>query len=192
MEPIDGVEVLFFEDDDRLEAWLAEHHGLAAGVWLKLAKKSSGIRSVTPGQVIDVALCYGWIDGQRRSLDATYYLQKITPRRPRSQWSQVNVGKVAALEEAGRMRDPGRAQVEAAKADGRWDAAYESQRTARVPPDLAAALDAAEKAKAFFERLNKTDRYGVILQLLRARTPAARAAKLESVMALLEAERRPQ
>ncbi|MFD3440167.1 YdeI family protein [Streptomyces sp. NPDC058685] len=192
MEPIDGVEVLFFEGDERLESWLAEHHGRAAGVWLKLAKKSSGIRSVTPGQVIDVALCYGWIDGQRRSLDAAYYLQKITPRRARSQWSQVNVDKVAALEEAGRMREPGRAQVEAAKADGRWEAAYASQKTASVPPDLAAALDAAETAKAFFDGLNKTDRYGVILQLLRARTPAARAAKLASVMALLEAERKPR
>ncbi len=187
METFDGVEILSFEDASGLESWLEKNHGLTTGVWLKLAKKSSGIVSVRADEVIDVALCFGWIDGQRRSHDETHYLQKITPRRARSQWSQVNVDKVEALEAAGRMRDPGRAQVAAAQADGRWDAAYASQRTATVPPDLEAALARSEKAGAFFEQLNKTDRYAVILRLLRARTPENRAARLESMIALLEA-----
>ncbi|MGW6455992.1 YdeI/OmpD-associated family protein [Streptomyces sp. NPDC055078] len=190
METFEGADVLFFEDEGRLESWLAEHHDLGTGVWLKLAKKSSGIRSVAPGHVIDVALCYGWIDAQRRSLDASYYLQRITPRRPKSQWSQVNVDKVEALEAEGRMRAPGRAAVDAAKADGRWDAAYASQRTAVVPPDLAAALAGNARANDRFEQLGRTDRYAVILSLLRARTPETRAARLRSALAALESGER--
>ncbi|MFI1396096.1 YdeI family protein [Streptomyces sp. NPDC020681] len=192
METFDGAEALFFEDWTALEDWLSENHGLTAGVWLKLAKKSSGIASVNSEEVIDVALCYGWIDGQRRSFDETHYLQKITPRRPRSLWSQVNVRKVEALDAAGRMREPGRAEIARAKADGRWDAAYESQKTATVPPDLEAALEQNEPAARFFGQLNKTDRYAVILHLLTARTPKTRAARLQSVIASLEAGQKPR
>ena len=113
-----------------------------AGVWLKLAKANTGVPSMTSDEAVDVGLCYGWISGQRKGLDDVYYLQKYVPRRPRSRWSQVNVRKVEALTAAGRMRPSGIAEVEAAKADGRWDAAYESQKDATVPPDLAAALAA--------------------------------------------------
>ncbi|WP_406264404.1 YdeI/OmpD-associated family protein [Streptomyces sp. NBC_00191] len=187
MESFNGLEVSAFEDAAELESWLAEHHGLQSGIWLKLAKKNSGIASVTAAEVIDVALCYGWIDGQRRSLDESHFLQKITPRRPRSMWSQVNIRKVEALTRAGRMREPGLAQVEAAQADGRWAAAYASQKEATVPSDLEAALDGNEPANTAFGKLNKTKRYAVIYRLLTARTPDIRAARLREMIAALEA-----
>jgi uncharacterized protein YdeI (YjbR/CyaY-like superfamily) len=129
----DGAEIRPFRDADEFEAWLAEHHGEPAGVWLKLAKASSGIASMTSDEAVDVGLCWGWISGQRRGLDENWYLQKYVPRRPRSIWSQVNVAKVEALTKAGRMRPPGVAEVAAARADGRWAAAYsgrEGQRQA--------------------------------------------------------------
>ncbi|MCM2389850.1 YdeI/OmpD-associated family protein [Streptomyces albipurpureus] len=192
METFDGRDVHFFESVDRLDAWLAENHAVVTEAWLKLAKKSSGIRSVSPAEVIDVALCYGWIDGQRRSLDDSHYLQRITPRRHKSQWSQVNVDKVEALTAAGRMKEPGLAEVAAAKGDGRWDAAYASQKTAVVPSDLAGALARSDPARTRFEQLGKTDRYAVILRLLRARTPENRAARLRAAIIELEAADQPR
>jgi uncharacterized protein YdeI (YjbR/CyaY-like superfamily) len=117
------VEVLACRDGAEWEAWLADHHALRSGVWLKIAKKGSGLASVTISEALDVALCYGWIDGQRKALDEDYYLQKYTPRRPRSSWSRINATKAEALIAAGRMRAPGKAAIEAAKADGRWAAA---------------------------------------------------------------------
>lgn len=167
-----------FEHGDALEAWLEEHHADSSGLWLKLAKRKSGVPSVTAAEVVDIVLCFGWIDGQRRSCDEVYYLQRITPRRRRSLWSQVNVDKVAALAAAGRMRAAGLAEVEAARADGRWDAAYPSQSRAAVPADLAAALEADEAARGFYEALGKSDRYLVILRLVTAPTPEVRAARL--------------
>jgi uncharacterized protein YdeI (YjbR/CyaY-like superfamily) len=172
------MEVLDFPDAAAWEAWLAERHATSTEAWLRIAKKGSGLASISITDALDVALCYGWIDGQRRSLDEASFLQRYCPRRPRSSWSQVNVAKVAALTESGRMRPPGLAEVAAAKADGRWDAAYESQRTAEVPPDLAAALAGDPAAAAAFEKLGRSDRYTVILQLLKARGPEARARLL--------------
>ncbi|MFL6298544.1 MAG: YdeI/OmpD-associated family protein, partial [Actinomycetes bacterium] len=169
------------------EAWLADHHTLQAGVWLKIANKGSGQASVSNDEALDVALCYGWINGQRKPLDGSWYLQRYTPRRPRSTWSKVNVDKVEALTAAGRMRAPGMAEVEAAKADGRWDAAYEPARTATVPPDLAAALAQDERARRRYESLGRTDRYLVILRLQTASTPEARAARLRRMVATLAA-----
>ena len=160
----DEAEMIAFRDGAEFEAWLEAHADRPAGVWLKLAKKGSGIPSLTADEAVDIGLCFGWISGQRRSLDETYYLQKYVPRRPRSLWSQVNVAKVEALTAAGRMRPSGLAEVEAAKADGRWDAAYASQRTATVPPDLAAALAASPRAARAFDALSKADRYGVIFK----------------------------
>lgn len=122
------------------ESWLAAHHTMRDGVWLKIAKKGSGQPSVTPAEATEVALCYGWIDSHRKSHDATCFLQRYSPRRRGSSWSRVNVERAEALIAAGRMRAPGLAEIEAAKADGRWDAAYESQRNATVPGDLAAEL----------------------------------------------------
>lgn len=187
----DGAPVCAFADQAALESWLDEHHGLPSGMWLKVAKKGSGIASVTSAEVDDAVLCYGWITGLRRRYDDTHYLQKITPRRPRSQWSRVNVDRVGVLTAAGRMREPGLAAVRAAQADGRWEAAYESQKNAEVPPDLAEALAGSPRAAAFFDGLGRTDRYGVILRLLRARTAESRAAQLARAVEALEAGRRP-
>ena len=143
--------------------------------------------SLTSDEAVDVGLCYGWISGQRKSLDEVYYLQKYVPRRPRSRWSRVNVAKVEELIAAGRMRPSGLAEVQAAKADGRWAAAYESQRDATVPPDLAAALAASPRAAKAFDALGKTQRYAVILKLITARTATARASQLRRAMKALRA-----
>jgi uncharacterized protein YdeI (YjbR/CyaY-like superfamily) len=187
MQVIDGVEVVAFADATAFESWLESNHGRHAGVWLKLAKKRSGIPSMTSDEAVDVGLCWGWISGQRRALDQSYYLQKYVPRRPRSVWSQVNVEKVAALIAAGRMQAPGLAEVAAAQADGRWDAAYVSQRNATAPPDLVAALAANEPAGRFFAQLSKTDQYAVIVRLAKERTAVGRAVRLSKMVATLAA-----
>ena len=168
---LDGAEVIAFRDAAAWESWLAVHHELQTGVWLKMAKKGSGIASVTSDEVVDIGLCYGWVSGQRRALDDRYYLQKYVPRRPRSLWSRVNVEKVEALLAAGRMREPGMAEVRAAQADGRWDAAYASQKTATVPADVVAALEANAQAKAAFDSLARSDQYLLYLPVLQARNP---------------------
>jgi uncharacterized protein YdeI (YjbR/CyaY-like superfamily) len=183
----DPAEVIAFRDGAEFEAWLAEHVDLSVGVWLKIAKKASGVPSLTDDEAVDIGLCFGWISGQRRALDDTYYLQKYVPRRPRSRWSQVNVRKVEALTAAGRMRPSGLAQVEAAKADGRWDAAYASQREATVPPDLAAALAASPRAAEAFAAMGRTRQFAVILDLATTRRPSTRAAHLAKAIATLEA-----
>jgi len=177
-----GELVLAFEDGAEWEAWLHAHHAATQGVWLKIAKRGSGLRSIANADALDVALCYGWINGQRRSLDNRHYLQRYTPRRPRSTWSRINVDRVDELIREGRMREPGMAEVEAAKADGRWDAAYEPASTATVPPDLEAALDANPRAKRFYDSLGRTDRYLAILRLSTATTERARAARLERIL----------
>jgi uncharacterized protein YdeI (YjbR/CyaY-like superfamily) len=176
-----------FRDAAEFEAWLAEHGDHLPGVWLKIAKKGSGVRSLTDDEAVDLGLCFGWISGQRKAHDEVYYLQKYVPRRPGSRWSQVNVRKVEALLAAGRMRPSGIAEVEAAKADGRWAAAYESQALATVPPDLAAALAASPRAAQAFESLSKTRRYAVILDLVTTRTSRTRSAHLHKAIAALEA-----
>lgn len=169
------MEALDFPDAAGWESWLQAQHGERTEAWLRIAKRHSGIATITIADALDVALCHGWIDGRRRAHDDVSFLQRYSRRRPRSSWSKVNVSKVEALTAAGRMRPGGLAEVEAAKADGRWAAAYESQRTAVVPPDLAAALAGDGPANAAFERLARSDRYAVILPLLKARTPEARA-----------------
>jgi uncharacterized protein YdeI (YjbR/CyaY-like superfamily) len=182
------VEVLDFPDATRWESWLAAQHGARAEAWLRIAKRNSGIATITIAEALDVALCYGWIDGQRRAHDDVSFLQRYSRRRPRSSWSKVNVAKVEVLMAAGRMRPAGLAEIAAAKADGRWEAAYESQRTATVPPDLAAALAGDARANAAFERLGRSDRYAVILPLLKARTPEVRAKLLARAVARLAAQ----
>ncbi|THA61078.1 OmdA domain containing protein [Streptomyces sp. A0958] len=172
------------------EAWLEEHHADRPGLWLKVAKRNSGVPSVTADEYTDAVLCYGWITGQRKSCDEVYYLQRITPRRPRGVWSLVNVEKVEALIAAGRMREPGLAEVEAARADGRWEAAYPSQSLATVPADLAGALAADEAAGGFFERLGRSDRYLVLLRLMTASTPEVRQARLRRAVAAMAGGRK--
>jgi uncharacterized protein YdeI (YjbR/CyaY-like superfamily) len=186
MDMLDNLEVMSFADASQWESWLADHHDERDGVWLKIAKKGSGARSVNAAEALEVALCFGWIDSHRKSLDESHFVQKYTPRRPRSSWSRVNTDRVDALIAAGRMHESGLAQVAAAKADGRWDAAYASQRNATVPPDLEAALARSADATRTFESLGKSDRYAVILRLLKARTPDERAAQLGKIVALLD------
>ncbi|AZK97402.1 MULTISPECIES: YdeI/OmpD-associated family protein [Streptomyces] len=192
MAEIAGVEIIAFPDAAAFESWLAEHHGRHEGVWIKVAKKKSGIPTVTEDELVDIGLCYGWVSGQRRSLDEQYYLQKHVPRRPRSLWSQVNVDKVAALTAAGRMREPGLAEVRRAQEDGRWAAAYASQRTAAVPPALAAALAADPEAGKAFEALDRTGRYQLILPLLQSLTPEARQLRLDKALRALRSADGPQ
>ena len=174
-----------FRDAAEFEAWLMSHVDWRPGVWLKIAKKGSGVPSLTDDEAVDLGLCYGWISGQRKAYDDVYYLQHYVPRRPRSRWSQVNVRRVGALMAAGRMRPSGLAEVEAAKADGRWDAAYESQKEATVPPDLAVALAADPRAGRVFESLSKTDQYAVILDIVTARTSQTRSAHILRAVAAL-------
>ncbi len=186
MDSLDGLKVVFFADEQQLTAWLDEHHGDSPGIWVRLAKKNSGVASVTAVEVNDVALCYGWITGHRKSYDDVHYLQKITRRRPRSLWSKVNIDRVAELTAEGRMREPGLAEVAAAQADGRWDAAYESQRNATVPDDLEAALAASPAARRTFDGLARSQRYTVLHRLMTARKAATRAARLERMITALE------
>jgi uncharacterized protein YdeI (YjbR/CyaY-like superfamily) len=181
------MDVLEFPDSAAWESWLASHHEERSEAWLRVAKRHSKLSTVTITEALDVVLCYGWIDGQRKALDEESFLQRYSRRRPRSSWSKVNVAKVEALIAAGRMQPSGLAEVAAAKADGRWEAAYESQRTAVVPTDLESALADNSRAAAAFERLGRSDRYAVILSLLKARTPEARARTLARAVAKLAA-----
>jgi uncharacterized protein YdeI (YjbR/CyaY-like superfamily) len=180
-------EVVTFAGPAEFEAWLAEHHDQETAIWLKIAKKGSGHTTLTAFEAVEVGLCYGWISSLRRAHDEEFFLQRYSRRRPGSPWSKVNVDLVAGLLAAGRMRPPGLADVEAAQVDGRWQAAYESQKTAEVPPDLAAELDRNERAREAFAALGRSDRYAVILPLLKARTAAGRAAALAKAVAKLEA-----
>ncbi len=167
------------------EAWLEERHATSDGLWLKIARKGSGIESVTFAEALDVALCYGWIDSQRSGFDGRFYLQRFTPRKPRSKWSQVNREKVARLTEAGRMRPAGLREVERAKADGRWDAAYEPPSTATVPDDLRLALEENDRAREFFETLNSTNRYAILHRIQDAKRPETRARRIAKYVAML-------
>lgn len=177
--------MMAFADAAEWESWLAENHDTEKCAWLKIARKGSAAELITIGQALEGALCYGWIDSQRKSHDEHCYLQRYSPRRAGSPWSRENVERVEMLTRAGRMRPPGLAQVAMAQADGRWAAAYVAQRNVTVPPDLAEALAADPQAAERFAALTKTDRYRLILPLLKASTPAARAASLARAVAHL-------
>lgn len=165
--------------------WLRRHHESAAGIWLRIAKKGSGIASIDHPQALEEALCHGWIDGQRKSDDAQYFLQRFTPRTPRSMWSQINRDKACKLIDDGRMQPAGLAEVARAKADGRWDAAYEGASVATVPPDLQAALDANRKAAKFFATLDARNRYAVLFRTQGAKKPETRARRIEKFVEML-------
>ncbi len=176
---------VLFKNARAFESWLRKHHATSDGLWLQIAKKGATAPSVTYAEAVEIALCWGWIDGQKKSLDAQHFLQRFTPRRARSIWSKVNVEKVAALVEAGRMQAPGLAQVEAAKADGRWARAYDGARTSVVPEDLQAALDAAPEARAFFGTISASNRYAVLWRIQTAVKPDTRARRIEQLVAML-------
>lgn len=172
-------------DGAHWERWLEKHHAVAADVWVKIARKGTGVSTVRYPEVLDTAICFGWIDAVRRPLDETYFLQRFTPRGPRSRWSQVNRDKAEALIAAGRMRPAGHAQVQAAQADGRWDAAYEPQSRASVPEDLQRALDAEPAAREFFATLRGQRRYAFLYRLHHVKTRPARDRRIASYIELL-------
>ncbi len=166
-------------------AWLAANHAGAPGLWVKLGKKSAGKPSITYAEAVEGALCYGWIDGQKKPYDDAAWLQKFTPRGPKSIWSQINRGKVEALIAGGQMQPAGRAAVEAAKANGRWAAAYASQKQMGVPPDLQTELDRDPEAQAFFATLNSTNRYAILFRLATAKKAETRAKRLQQFVQML-------
>ena len=179
-----------FPSASEWERWLERWHERSRGLWLKIAKKGTDIATVSHAEALELALCFGWIDSQRSPLDATFFLQRFTPRGPRSRWSQINRDRAIALAAAGRMRPAGAAQIELAKADGRWDAAYPGQRTATVPDDLRDALAANPTAGAVFATLDSVNRYAILYRIHDARRPATRAARIERYVAMLAAGRR--
>jgi uncharacterized protein YdeI (YjbR/CyaY-like superfamily) len=170
---VDDLRIVSFESTVAFEAWLGEHHASSPGIWLKLRKKAPGVVALDYGQALDVALCYGWIDGQKASFDDLHGLQRFTPRRQRSKWSRINCGKAEAL-----------------KADGRWDAAYDGQKTASVPDDLAEALAANPGAAAFFASLDSRNRYAVLYRIQDAKKADTRMRRIEKYVAMLAEEKK--
>lgn len=181
----DELPVLFFETQLAWEGWLAQNHAASPGLWLKIAKKDSGLFSLDYAQALESALCYGWIDGQKGALDERYWLQKFTPRKPKSGWSKINREKAESLIAAGRMQPAGLRQIELAKIDGRWEAAYQSQSRIEIPPDLQAELDRDPLAAAFFASLDSANRYAILYRLQTAKKLETRQARLSKFVEML-------
>jgi uncharacterized protein YdeI (YjbR/CyaY-like superfamily) len=181
-----GLPILSFNHPDALEQWLGGQPPTSPGLWIKFAKAGSGAASISKSEAIDAALCHGWIDGQLDKYDDKHWLTRFTPRKPRSKWSMVNRQRAAELLEAGRMRPAGLAQIEAAKSDGRWDAAYAPASKAKVPADFQVALDRSPEAAAFFARLTGANRYAVLYRIGAAKKPETRARKIGEFVAMLE------
>jgi uncharacterized protein YdeI (YjbR/CyaY-like superfamily) len=178
--------IMLFEDQAAWAVWLEQHHTVSRGVWLRHAKKAADLTSVSYAEALDTALCYGWIDGQKKSYDDSSWLQKWTPRGARSIWSKINREKALKLIESGAMQPAGLAHVERAKQDGRWEAAYDSHSSATVPDDFQAALDGNAAAKAFFATLNSTNRYAILFRIQTAKKPETRAKRIGDFIGMLE------
>jgi uncharacterized protein YdeI (YjbR/CyaY-like superfamily) len=187
MSANDDAPILPFASRAEWDAWLDEHHGDHDAVWVKFAKKASGVPTVTYDEAVEVALCYGWIDGQMRAIDETWYVQRFTPRRRRSKWSKLNRERALALIERGEMTPAGLAEIERAQADGRWDAAYDSPATATVPDDLRRALDENPRAAGAFAKLDAQSRYAILYSLQDAKRPETRARRIERAVERLAA-----
>jgi uncharacterized protein YdeI (YjbR/CyaY-like superfamily) len=185
-KPRQDLPILLFAQPNDWRAWLHENHASSTGVWLRLAKKASALTSQSYAEALDVALCYGWIDGQKNSYDEDSWLQKFTPRGAKSVWSKINREKVAALTASGQMQPSGLRAVELAKQDGRWDAAYDSQSNATVPEDFQAALDASPQAKSFFATLNSVNRYAILFRIQTAKKAETRLKRIEQFIGMLE------
>jgi uncharacterized protein YdeI (YjbR/CyaY-like superfamily) len=183
-EPTD-LPVKPFSSQKTFATWLAKNHARSNGIWIKVAKKDSGIPSVTHAEALEVALCYGWIDGQRDRYDDEYFLQRFTPRRARSRWSKINCAKATALIASGAMEPAGLAEVERAKADGRWDAAYSSAKTIEIPAELARAFARNAAARKFFETLDSRNRYAVLYRIENAKKAETRARLAEKFVGML-------
>lgn len=182
----DELPILLFADAAEMEEWLEENGAGSQGVWLKIAKKGAREPSVTYEEAVELGLCFGWIDSQVRRFDDQHYIQRFTPRRRRGRWSRINREKAEALLAAGKLRPAGLAQIEAAQADGRWEAAYDGQRTAEVPPDLKRELEANPVAAEFFAALSSANRYAIIYRLEDAKKPETRERRLRKFLAMLE------
>ncbi len=178
--------ILSFESKKKWADWLAKQHDKSAGVWVKLAKKGTRIPSITYDEALDAALCHGWIDGQKGSFDDQYWLQKFTPRGPKSIWSKINTAKAEKLIASGEMKPAGLRAIEAAKQDGRWDAAYESQKNISVPEDFQAALDKNKKPKAFFAILSSANRYAILFRIHNAKRAETRSKRISQFVEMLE------
>jgi uncharacterized protein YdeI (YjbR/CyaY-like superfamily) len=185
MSAKDDQPIVSFVSRDAWEAWLAENHEISTGLWVKLAKKGTGIETVSYSEALEVALCYGWIDGQARKLDDEYWLQRFTPRTPRSRWSKINRDKAIDLIDRGEMQPAGFRQIAQAKTDGRWDAAYEAQSTATVPNDLRRELEKNRRAREFFSTLDSRNRYAILHRIQDAKKPDTRARRIEKYVAML-------
>jgi uncharacterized protein YdeI (YjbR/CyaY-like superfamily) len=183
--------IIPFASPDAWEAWLEGQHATSEGLWFKFAKKGSGIETVTHDQALEIALCYGWIDGQARKFDKDYWLQRFTPRRPRSKWSKVNQQKATELIKRGEMKAAGLREVERAKADGRWDAAYDAPSTATVPEDLIRELEKNDTARVFFSELDGRNRYAILYQIQDAKRPETRARRIATYVAMLAEQKKP-
>jgi uncharacterized protein YdeI (YjbR/CyaY-like superfamily) len=181
----DALPVMSFESTDAWDAWLAAHHADSPGLWLKIAKKGTAGTTISYSEALDVALCHGWIDGQKGRHDDEYWLQRFTPRKPGSNWSKINTERAAALIASGRMRPAGLREVERARADGRWEQAYESQSRVTVPEDLARALAANERARAFFATLDSANRYAILYRIGTAKKPETRAKRIDTFVTML-------
>ena len=168
------------------EKWLAKNHASSPGIWLRLARKASGVKSITHAQALDAALCYGWIDAQVKRESETFWNQRFMPRTRRSIWSKINREKALALIAAGKMKPAGLAEVERAQQDGRWDQAYDSPKTATVPVDLQAALDASPKAAVFFKTLNSANRYAILFRVNTAKRAETRERRITAIIKMLE------
>jgi uncharacterized protein YdeI (YjbR/CyaY-like superfamily) len=182
----DDLPILTFASAAEMEEWLEGNHAGSNGIWLKIAKKGSGIASVDYSEALELALCFGWIDSQKRGFDEWFFLQRFTPRRSRGKWSLINREKAKALIASGTMRPAGLAEVEAAKEDGRWEAAYPGQRTAKVPEDLQRELDRNEAARDFFAELDSANRYAILYRLEDAKKPETRELRLRKFVAMLK------
>jgi uncharacterized protein YdeI (YjbR/CyaY-like superfamily) len=180
-----GGEILSFRSSSEFRKWLAANHRRSDGIWLRIFKKGSGESSVTYAEALDEALCFGWIDGQKQRHDEDSWRQRFTPRRPRSGWSKINTQHATRLIAAGRMKAAGRAQIDAAKKDGRWTAAYDSPSQATFPEDFLAAVRRNKKAEAFFESLNKANRYAIAYRLQTAKKPETKQRRIEMILAML-------
>jgi uncharacterized protein YdeI (YjbR/CyaY-like superfamily) len=183
---VDPDKVLEFADEERFHDWLSRHHHIQDEVWIRIHKVDSGLASITPRQAIDVVLCWGWIDGIRKGLNDKSFLQRYTPRTRKSIWSRINVDNVARLVAEGRMTEHGLAQVEAAKADGRWDRAYASGKDMAIPDDLQAAIDAEPAARKMLDTLNAQNRFALAFRTHNMKTPTGRQKKIETFVDMLK------
>lgn len=186
----DNLQTLTFDSHAKFRSWLNKNHSSEPGLWIKYAKKASGIKTIVYQEALEVALCYGWIDGKVQTVDENYYMQRFTPRRKKSNWSKINRDKAEKLIESGKMKAAGLAEVERAKADGRWEAAYESPASMPVPDDFIKALAKSARARKFWESLNKSNRYAILYQIHDAKKPETRARRIAKFVEMLKAEQK--